>query len=212
MGIVRRSERANSLTSRAAARPAGLVVPSGLIAGCRQFDIRSVSWHVARMRMGFAVCMLRKSSKMCGLGSTVLAPWHIVAGCGPCEWRAGGAERSIQVHRFDNDPPRLPIDPSRCLLQQAWQSRFTLAKYRTRAHARIRVSVGPPKRIVVALHRAVVLSCFCFCFPRDCASYSCWRGALSLVRRPALDRIVSRSSCPNLLDNTPPISSQPSSP
>jgi hypothetical protein len=75
------------------------------------------------------------------------------------------------------------------------------------ADARTRVSLGAHEHCTAQLIRTL--------FPRVCASYSCWVGALSLVRRPALDRIVSRSkqlSKPNLPDNTPPVSLQPAAP
>jgi hypothetical protein len=133
-------------------------------------------------------------------------PGNIVAGCGSCEWRARGAERPIQVHRNHNDP-RLFTPPGQCFWPlRAWQSRTALPAAPDQ-DARIRVSLGTHEHCTAQLIRAL--------FPRACASYSCWVGALSLVRRPALDRIVSRSkqlSRPNLPDNTPPISLQPSAP
>lgn len=202
LGIVGLRHQANGLALRAAASPAESAVSSRMIAG--DSSVRFLRARGANNECDLQSCVLQNSSKMSGRGGTALAPWASVAGCGPREWR-WGAERSIQVHRFDNDPPRLPRLPL------AVSSRASVAVTASPVQARelrARTHSSPARKNVKEVCGGVEPY---LCSPASpgTAPLSCWRGVFSLVRRPALDRIVSRSSCPNLLDHTPPISSSP---
>jgi hypothetical protein len=149
-------------------------------------------------------------------------PWRLV---GPVNGHVGLFTGSTMTRTYCSTC-RLPLQrtarpPTGGIFfsERAWQAQVALStKPRPRTHPRSIIESRSRHTARLPLHRVVqrqrqrqrqrwypVLQDCTAPLPR----VVCWRGALSLVRRPALDRIVSRSSCSNLLDNTPPVSSQP---
>jgi hypothetical protein len=201
LGIVGLRDQTNGLASRAAASPAESAVSSGMVAG--DSSVRFLLARGASNECDLQSCILQNSSKMSGRGQR----WHPGRA-----WRVVGPVNGAGVvlrgrFRFTGltmTRRAFLVYPSRCLLERAWQSRPALYKHGNCAHAHFRVLREDVKEVCGGVEPYL-------CSPASpgTAPLSCWRGVLSLVRRPALDRIVSRSSCPNLLDHTPPISSSP---